>query len=234
MQAIIMAAGKGVRMQPLTTDTPKPLLKIGNETILERSINQLPDEIDEIIIVVGYLKEQIKQFVKEKIKNKKILFVDEEKVRGTGYAVTVCKDLVRGRFLVLNGDDLYNKPDLKKMLTYDYSMLCVKVPDTEEYKRFRRIGVDDDLFLTSMNGGVDSQWVITGAYTLTEEFFNVPLVKMTSGEYGLPHTICKMVDDTGVKVKIIEAEFWIPIGYPQDIPYAEELLAQTKEHVSNQ
>ena len=59
MKVIILAAGEGTRMRPLTTDTPKPLLDISGKKIIERIIESLPDEIDEVVINVDYLKEKL-------------------------------------------------------------------------------------------------------------------------------------------------------------------------------
>lgn len=60
-QAIILAAGKGVRMQPLTSTRPKPLLRVLNNTItLEHNLNQLDGIVDEVIIIIGYRGDMIK------------------------------------------------------------------------------------------------------------------------------------------------------------------------------
>ena len=64
MKAVILAAGVGSRIRPLTDNTPKSLLKVGNKTILQRMMdNLLAVNIDQIAIVTGYLEEQIKDFV---------------------------------------------------------------------------------------------------------------------------------------------------------------------------
>lgn len=224
MQAIILAAGKGVRMRPLTLETPKPLLKIGGQTILERTIQELPSEIDQIIIVVGYLKEKIVSFVQDRFPNKNITFVEDVDTKGTAYAVDLCKNLVNDKFLVVNGDDLFAKNDLTELIKHDNALLCVSNPGTGEYKRFGTIKVDVNQNLFSLDGNPEDKWVVCGAYVLLPTYFNTPLALTNSGEFGLPQTIAKMVTDTKTLVLIVEANFWVPIGYPQDIQTAEKLI----------
>ena len=70
--AMILAAGLGTRMKPLTLETPKPLIKIGDKTLLERSINLLESHgVEQIIINVHHLADQIERFIsnsKSKVK----------------------------------------------------------------------------------------------------------------------------------------------------------------------
>ena len=60
MQVVILAAGRGTRMGDLTSDTPKPLLKVKDKTLLEYKLDVLPDSISEVIFVIGYKQEQIR------------------------------------------------------------------------------------------------------------------------------------------------------------------------------
>ena len=72
MKAIILAAGKGTRLRPLTETTPKPLLKIANKPILEYNLDALSGLITEALIVVGYKKEMIMEYFGTSYKKIKI------------------------------------------------------------------------------------------------------------------------------------------------------------------
>ena len=79
MKAMILAAGYGKRLLPLTKDTPKPLLKVGNKTLIERNINNLLESgFSEIVINVSHLSKLIEVHVKEKFPKKNILFSFEK------------------------------------------------------------------------------------------------------------------------------------------------------------
>ncbi|MBX4187816.1 MAG: nucleotidyltransferase family protein [Candidatus Doudnabacteria bacterium] len=223
-----MAAGMGVRMLPLTENMPKSLLRVAGIPIIERTLNELPDEIDEVIIIVGYLADQIREHFKDS--KKKLRFVDCEP-KGTAWAVKLCQEIVSGDFLVLNGDDLYSKKDLIKLIqTASPAMLAIdashKPGFPEEYSRFGRLVIDSESnfreLKTSTQDLFSPFYVNVGAYKLNLAYFDYPLVKIKNGEYGLPHTIFQMLDKH--KIKIVPAEFWAPIGFPEDIERAEELL----------
>src|SRR3989344_6621852 len=109
MQAVILAAGKGTRCLPLTATRPKVLLKAGNESVLEHSIRALHGLVDEIIVVVGYMKEKIAF---------PVVTVEQKNLSGSGDALRQCQKLLKDRFIVLNGDDFYSRDDLKKCLAH--------------------------------------------------------------------------------------------------------------------
>src|SRR3989344_4411739 len=114
MQAVILAAGLGTRMGNLTKNTPKPLLLTGGKTILERNLEALPDEIGEVVLVVGYLGGQIREKIGQSFAGKKITYVEQKELKGTGHALMQCKDALHGSFLVFYVDDLHDRADFSE------------------------------------------------------------------------------------------------------------------------
>ena len=111
MKAVILVAGKSTRTHPLTLSKPKPLLKIANTTLLEYNLNQLDGLVEEVILVVGYKKEMIKDMFGDSFKKVKITYVEQIEQNGTGGALLSVKNHLKGKFLVMNGDDLFSKKD---------------------------------------------------------------------------------------------------------------------------
>lgn len=110
VDAVIMAGGRGLRLQPLTDVTPKPLLKVGNKTIMEHNLDRLAlFGIDDFWISVKYLGEQIENyFGYGKEKNIKIEYVWENEPLGTIGAVSKIKNFEHDFILVTNSDLLTN------------------------------------------------------------------------------------------------------------------------------
>ncbi len=230
MQVIILAAGRGKRLRPLTDVTPKPLIMVRGKSILERTLAVLPDVIDEVIVVVSYLGDQVRERFGDRHNDRPIRYVNQGELAGTAGALWAAKELLRPeKFLVLNGDDLYRREDLERLLGED---LALGVHHTrriaigtlgvarEENGNFSGIGYASE---TELWQGVP---VITGAYILDHRFFTYKPFKIENAEYGLPHTIAAMAGDHAIRV--VPMDFWHPINTHEHLKLAEELLQETE------
>jgi len=231
MQCVILAAGRGVRMGELTNDTPKPMLRINGQPILEYTLANLPEEISEIIFVIGYKGDLIKSYFGDEWKGKKIKYVIQENLNGSGGALHCAKNFLKEKFLVLNGDDLYDCSDLEKLIANEPPALLVK--KVNKLGRLGAIKTDANGYLLEIIESGEPRdenlnLVNIGAYLLNKNFFDYQLVKksteISEKEFGLPQTLAKMAKD--YKVKVEKAKFWQPVGYPEDILRAEKIINQ--------
>ena len=122
-KAMILAAGFGKRLNPLTLETPKPLLKIGEETLLSNTIIFLEKfKVKEVVINIHYLGEQIKEYINKKKFNVNITIINEsEKILDTGGGIFNALNYFDESFLCINPDtiwDLNYIDELKKMENY--------------------------------------------------------------------------------------------------------------------
>ena len=110
MKAMILAAGLGKRLKPLTNDIPKPLLKVGNQSLIERNIRSLLNYgFDEIVINVSYLGKMITEHVLELFPNNKIVFSEESQPLGTGGGIVNALELLGDKpFMLINADIYHN------------------------------------------------------------------------------------------------------------------------------
>ena len=114
---MILAAGFGKRLNPLTNNCPKPLIKIGNETLLSNTINFLEESgIKQIVINTHYLSEQIKKYINEKKFKSDITIINEkEKILDTGGGVLNALKYFNQSFLCINPDTIWNLNYIKEL-----------------------------------------------------------------------------------------------------------------------
>jgi NDP-sugar pyrophosphorylase family protein len=126
MKCIILAAGRGERMMPLTVTTPKPLLEVNGMPMIEYVLGSLGSDIDEVIIVVKYFGEKIKKHLGKKYMGLKIKYV-EGSSRGNVYSfLNTRKYLKDERFLLIYGDEIPDFTNVENCLAKDLSMLIYK------------------------------------------------------------------------------------------------------------
>ncbi|MGY9002573.1 MAG: phosphocholine cytidylyltransferase family protein [Rhodospirillales bacterium] len=130
IKAIILAAGVGSRIRPLTDNCPKCMLKIRGVTILERMLMHIQAcGINEVVFVLGYLQEQIKVFVKKAFPELDAHFIvnDRYTVTNTGYSLMLTEDFVKGSsFVKFDADVVFDKKILKNILASDdQNVLCI-------------------------------------------------------------------------------------------------------------
>ena len=222
MKAIILAAGKGVRCLPLTATRPKVLLQVAGTTILEHNLRQLEGLVDEVIIVVGYMKEMIEETIGKKFGRLTIHYVEQKKVSGTGDALQQCKVHLDGRFIVLNGDDMYARADLKRCLRHKYSILVQKVEDTSRYgivevKGSKVLGIEEKPVHAK------SSLANTGCYVLDTTIFDVRLKKSKRGEYEAVDYVQAVAEKEHMTAVQVE-DYWLSVGYPWHLLGANEFL----------
>jgi UDP-N-acetylglucosamine diphosphorylase / glucose-1-phosphate thymidylyltransferase / UDP-N-acetylgalactosamine diphosphorylase / glucosamine-1-phosphate N-acetyltransferase / galactosamine-1-phosphate N-acetyltransferase len=232
MQAVILAAGRGTRMGDLTKDTPKPMLTVGlpgqgGKNLLELKLEILPESVDEVIFVVGYFNEKIREFFGAEYMGKKITYVEQKNpTGGTADALWTAKDLLKDKFLVMMGDDLYSREDIEKCMQYEWAHLVDKVYGS------RKAGLsvidDNDVIQDIIEGDHDDSewWVGTNMFILdTRIFTQTPVPKAEgSSEVGLPQTILVASRAQGIPLHAVYATFWIQITAPEDLMKAEEAL----------
>lgn len=222
-----MAAGLGTRLRPHTLETPKPMLAVAGRPILEWSIELLPPQITEVILVVGYKKDRIIGHFGDAWGGRKMRYVEQQELRGTGDALHRCRGLLDGRFLVMNGDDLYGKDDILAALDRPLSILA---KETKVGGRFGAFRTDTEGNMVDIIEGADvgpGGLVNAGLYVLDTRFFEYPLVPIKDGaEFGLPQTLVAMAKDH--RIAIIRAGFWMPIGYPEDLEKATAAIEAEK------
>ncbi len=224
MQAVILAAGRGIRMGKLSEATPKALLEVAGKTLLEHKLDALPPEVDEIIIVVGYMGGAIQRYLGGLYEGKRILYVMQEKQNGTAGALWAARQSLKDSFLVMYSDDIYAKEDIEAAVkSKPWSVFGLKVTALGSAAKIvtnKRGRVTDILESGEHTSGAGV--LNTGLYHLDTRVFNARMAPKAPGnsEMGLPQTLIKSSDPLYLQ----QATFWLQITAPEDLKKAEEIL----------
>ena len=139
MKAMILAAGFGKRLMPLTQDTPKPLLKVGNESLIQRNINFLiKNGFSDIVINISYLGDLIEDHIKNVFPNSNILFSYEDRPLGTGGGILNALKILGSETFLLINSDIYHDIDIQNLpnTTDAAHLIGVKNPSHNEQGDF--------------------------------------------------------------------------------------------------
>lgn len=215
VQAVILAAGEGTRLRPLTQNRPKALLPVSNWPILEHLVDSLLKcGIRDIIVVVGYRKEQVmRHLIRLPVQ---VRVVEQLNQIGTGHALLCARDLITSDFLVLPGDNYIDPASLKDMLKIPNSML---ITTHENPSNFGVVMVEDGLVtnITEKPAYANRMTVSCGIYYLKHELLS------GISDHNLSDAINSLIA-TGEQVHAINAIEWQDAIYPWDLLCMNERL----------
>lgn len=223
MKAVILAAGEGVRLRPLTLATPKPLLTVRGKPLLLRLAESFPEEIDELIIVVGYLGDKIKEYCGDTFCGRPVHYVTQDKVGGTYKALELCKPFLDSKpFMLFFPDDLLSKNAIAECAKEPLALIAARVEDA---RPFGVIDIDERGFVKDIVEKPEippTNLVATSCYKLSTDVFKYPpSPHPRTGEYYLSESIARLAKEQ--KIRVIIADFWFPIANAEDLKRANEL-----------
>lgn len=215
-------------MLPLTADKPKPLLEILGKPLLAHVMEVLPPEIDEVLLVVGYKSEMIKERFGNEFQGRKLTYVEQKAQLGTGDALWTCRSYIQPgeRFLVIYADDLRDSGTLARAV--QKKERAIFVAHVQYPKRFGIVTMDAARRATGFEEAPqepksDLAW--TGALLIDSDVFNYPpAADPVRKEHIIQTMMVPYMRDHEVFVE--ETAFWLPIGYPEDLKNAEIVLAR--------
>lgn len=230
MKAIILAAGEGTRMHPLTYTRPKVMLPIINKPILEHLLLEVSKAgISEFIFIVGYRDEQVRDYFGNGEKwGVKIEYCNQRKQQGTADALRMAEGMVNDRFLLINGDILIHAADIRRLIAGSGNTMGVfQVEDTRDLGVVEVEG-DKVIRIHEKSPAPPSHLANTGVYLFTSAIFKAIAETKPSprGEYELTDSMQIMINQS-CQVSIIELGYWLDVSYPWD-------LLTVNEHMMSQ
>ncbi|HIH98052.1 MAG TPA: NTP transferase domain-containing protein [Thermoplasmata archaeon] len=232
MKVVILAAGKGQRMGPLTHNRPKAMLPVLNRPIVEHLIlNARAAGLKEFVIVVNWKSETLKSYFGDgKDWGVNINWIDQAEVKGTAHAVAQVESHVKGDFVVLSGDTIVGSNTIEKLANAKENAIgVVKAKEPERYGVVYLQGSKISKILEKPRVSTSS-FINTGLYHFTQEIFKA--IKKTPlsqrKEYEITSSIQSLID-RGISTNATELTDWIDLTYPWDLLQANKKLFDTLE-----
>ncbi|MXV61225.1 NTP transferase domain-containing protein [Natronorubrum sp. JWXQ-INN-674] len=234
MQAVVLAAGKGTRLRPLTEDKPKVLVEVDGKPLIEDVFDNLLEiGVTELVVVVGYMKEKIIERYGDEYEGVPITYAHQREQLGLAHAILQAEPHIDDDFVLMLGDNVFrgNLGDVinrQREDRADAAFLVEEVP----YEEASRYGVLDTNEYGEIVEVVEkpdeppSNLVMTGFYTFTPAIFHACHLVQPSdrGEFELPDAIDLLIQ-SGRTIDAIRMDGWrIDVGYPEDRDKAEDRL----------
>ena len=230
MQAIVPAAGKGTRLGSLTADRPKGLVEIADRPLLGYVFDQLVGlGVDEIIVILGYEGEQIRETFGDSFKSIPIRYVWQPEQRGLAHAISQASERISGDFIVLNGDNVFCDPIPAIDLRDADGTLLVERVSREAASKTGVVEVVDGLVdrIVEKPELPPSTLATTGFYQLPAAFMDASkeIDPAPTGEYELADALSILIED-GYRFRAVPySGTRFNVNTPQDIGRVEAHLA---------
>jgi len=223
MKAVILAAGEGRRLEPLTDTRPKPMLPVANRPLLEHVVESVVAAgIEEAVLVVGYKRERIQShFGDGDDWGIDVEYAIQEKQLGTGHAVLQAEDLIEDTFLVLNGDRIIESSIVERTLgETDDGETLLTVTRTDDPSGLGVVETDGEratgVVEKPPQHAITSEVINAGVYRFEPDVFDAIRNTDTTGELAITATLNRLAAAGDVRVLRYRGA-WLDVSYLWDL-----------------
>jgi len=240
MKAMILAAGFGTRLQPLTTDLPKPLLPVGNRPLIHYNLLLLKKYgITEVLINLHHLGEKIVQEIGNGLRfGMNVIYSEEPEILGTGGAIKkVRSEFCKGTFIVMNGDILIDI-NLDKLVEFHHrkkGVSTLALREDDEIGRFGAVEIDTKNQIRNIlgkccwNGERLSRFMFTGVHVMEPRVLDyIPMETF----YSITDAYIEMVKRKEKLYGYTMKGYWNDIGVPERYQRVDQDLKKGKVKLS--
>lgn len=230
MKVIILLAGYGTRMRPHTWSRPKALMKVAGNTTIGHLLDLMSDiTTEEVIFVVGYRGDQIREWMAENYPHLDARWVVQENAKGQAHAVHLCKEYLEqdGEVVVAFGDGVIKADygDYHKVAGDDADAVLT-VKEVEDPRPFGIVKLNEDGFVTEFvekpetkehkNAAVGINWFRSSRKLLDAIETILREGRMTKGEYFMADAYQVLLEE-GAKMRTMQVDYWLDAGKPGHI-----------------
>ncbi|NUN11704.1 NTP transferase domain-containing protein [Candidatus Micrarchaeota archaeon] len=215
MDLVILAAGKGTRLWPITNHYPKSMIRVLGKPLIEWIITPFYSKVEKIVIVVGVQKEKVIDYFSSSQFKEKIVFVEQKEQKGTGHALLQAESEVSGDFFVVNGDNFFDPIIFEKIFYQSRQGFFLAGKKVKDVSAFGAIVSENELLKKIVEKGSSGEGLInTNLAFLPKTFFNS--LKKTGlsprGEIELTDAFNSFASENTLKIMEL-ADYWNDVGF---------------------
>ncbi|MFO7837724.1 MAG: nucleotidyltransferase family protein [Candidatus Thorarchaeota archaeon] len=245
MRAIIPVAGEGTRLQPLTQYKPKALVEVAGKPVLEHILdNVVRSHIQEVVLIVGYMKEKLQSWANQKYGDQlKLNFVVQEQQLGLGHAIRCAGDLLDEEILIMLGDEIFERNYSDMIVSRSNSDCAIGALGTKhvnEPQHYGMMSVDENGIIQNLvekPPTFDGSLAIAGVYYIEEghklkQALDVLMERDKKlGEFQLTDALQIMIDN-GAKLSTFDAGDWHDCGRLETLIKSNRSLLSESNHIA--
>ena len=229
--AVVLAAGEGIRLRPLTANRPKPMLPAGTRPILEHVLNALIDAgVDDIHIVVGYQANRVRSHFGPTYRDVPITYHTQSNQLGSGHALLQARDGPSGSFLLVNGDQIIDHRIVEAVSTAHTDAATLAVVEGPEAVDYGAVHLDGETVTELIEQPASGEFRLfnAGVYAFSQRIFEtLEALSVERGELPLTAAIQQLIDDDHAVGGVRTDHFWMDATHPWDLlSLSRELLAR--------
>jgi len=224
MQIVILAAGKGTRMGPLTAETPKPMLPVADRPLVAHTADAAVEGgASELVVVVGYRGEVVRSYFGDEYRGVPVIYATQVEQLGTAHAVQAASEHIDGPFAVLNGDDLYDADSIAALLAAGAEGPVVGTYHVEDPTSYGVFEIDDGIVTGVVEKPAEppTNQINVGAYAFpaaARDWLDVPTSERD--EHELTDVLARVIDERSVGA--VPVQRWLGCGRPWELLAANE------------
>ncbi|WP_135825948.1 bifunctional sugar-1-phosphate nucleotidylyltransferase/acetyltransferase [Halorussus ruber] len=220
-RAVVLAAGEGTRIRPLSASLPKPMLPAADRPLAAHAADAaVRAGADELLFVVGYEADVVRDYFGEEYAGIPVTYAVQQEQAGTADAVRAAAEYLDGPFAVLNGDNLYDPDGIEALFEEGPAVGAHRVDDPTSYGVLSTEG-DTITDIVEKPADPPTDLANTGAYLFPEEardWLDVP--ESERGEHEITDVVARVVDE--YEVSAVEIDRWLDVGRPWELLEANE------------
>lgn len=229
--AVILAAGEGTRLRPLTSNRPKPMLPVATRPVLEYVLDAVVSaDIEEIHLVVGYGGDRVQSYFGSSYRDVPVEYHKQQSQLGSGHALLTVRDAIDAPFLVLNGDQIVDSTMVEEVRNAhegSATMAVVEADRAPQYGVVRLSGGEVVEFIEQPGTGF-YRLLNAGVYAFGPNIFDVlQELEFCEGELLLSDVISEYVTSDRRVAAVRSDRFWRDATYPWDLlTLSREMLSR--------